>query len=75
MGYPNEENRIVNFNLADLNGETVGTGWETEEYASITYTFDKGTGSTCALTLIQRRCKPLSRPFRRRWCLNPPLPR
>ena len=31
MGYPNEENQIVNFNLADLNGETVGTGWETVE--------------------------------------------
>lgn len=51
MDYPNEENQIVNFNLADLNGETVGTGWETVEYASSTYTFDKGTGSTCALTL------------------------
>ena len=51
MGYPNAEGQIVNFNLADLNGESAGTGWDVVEYASITYTFDSSSGSTCALTL------------------------
>ena len=42
----------TNVNLADLNGNTTGTGWDDVAYAGMVYTFDKGTGTSVALTLL-----------------------
>jgi len=42
----------TSIDLADLNGETEGTGWDAVKGAAITYTFHSGSGTKGALTLI-----------------------
>lgn len=39
------------YDLADLNGDAEGTGWDVVAGAGITYTYDSANGSKCALTL------------------------
>ncbi len=48
----NRQEITQDVNLADVNGSSSGTGWDDVAYAGMVYTFDRLTGTSVALTLL-----------------------